>query len=216
MRKIRFAMASLALTAMTGMGFAGDAPISQLSSTTAELTRSNQTLADEVAAQVKSAGLSNYNVDIEAEGGVITLMGKVATEEQRASLLNNVRKVAGVVAVNDKVNVTTSNGLITVGFESIPQVSEKKGGVLVSEPYPTSAFAGGVMAHNDSPALPAYSWPAYTPYNNFASMAYQTQYPSGAWPFIGPPHPYPMIPAGWRSVNLRWSKGYWWLKFRSH
>jgi hypothetical protein len=46
-------------------------------------------------------------------------------------------------------------------------------------------------------------------------MAFQTQYPSGAWPFIGPPHPYPMIPSGWRSVNLRWKKGYWWLKFNA-
>lgn len=93
------------------------------------------------------------------------------------------------------------------------------GGALakqLAEPAPIASYVGGIAPHSDAPALPPYAWPAYTPYNNYASLAYQTQYPSGAWPFIGPPHPYPMIPSGWRSVNLRWHGGYWWLKFRAH
>ena len=83
-------------------------------------------------------------------------------------------------------------------------------------PTPVHQFAGGVAAFSNRPTLPPHAWPAYTPYNNYASMAYQTQYPSGAWPYIGPPHPYPMIPAGWRSVSLKWHHGYWWLKFKAH
>lgn len=90
------------------------------------------------------------------------------------------------------------------------------GNERIMEPAPVSSYAGGIAPYADTPGLPPYSWPAYTPYNNFASMAYQTQYPAGAWPFIGPPHPYPMIPSGWRRVELNWKKGYWWLKFHAH
>ncbi len=88
-------------------------------------------------------------------------------------------------------------------------------GGMLPEPAPANAFPGGLSPYSDSPTLPPYAWPSYTPYNNFASMAYQTQHPSGAWPFIGPPHPYPMIPSGWRSVNLRWRRGYWYLRFNA-
>jgi hypothetical protein len=132
-----------------------------------------------------------------------------------------------VVAVEDKLAGGVETSLVAVNFVQPPAntaggppgynalPTRGPDGKPVPEPFPQNAFPGGLAPYSDTPVIPPYAWPSYTPYNNYASMAYQTQYPSGAWPFIGPPHPYPMIPSGWRSVNLRWRKGYWWLKFNS-
>jgi hypothetical protein len=60
------------------------------------------------------------------------------------------------------------------------------------------------------PKMPPYAWPTYAPYNNFSRVAYPTEYPYNAWPFIGPVYPFPKIPPGWRSVSLTWHDGFWW------
>jgi hypothetical protein len=59
--------------------------------------------------------------------------------------------------------------------------------------------------------MPPYAWPTYAPYNNYSRVAYPEAYPMNAWPFIGPIHPFPKVPLGWRSVKLEWDDGYWWF-----
>ncbi len=133
-------------------------------------------------------------------------------------MIDTVRNAPGVLAVRDKIAVR--DGATQPASELRPVgevVSEGNASATpVTEPEPVVDYQGGIAPFSDAPVVPPYSWPSYTPYNNFASLAYQTQYPSGAWPFIGPPYPYPMIPSGWRRVSLTWKKGYWWMRFHAH
>jgi hypothetical protein len=59
------------------------------------------------------------------------------------------------------------------------------------------------------PQMPPYSWPTYAPYNNVSRVAYPQAYPYNAWPYIGPFYPFPKVPPGWRSVQLKWEDGHW-------
>lgn len=72
-----------------------------------------------------------------------------------------------------------------------------------------------VPARYDHPNLPGYAWPTYAAYPNYAAVTYPTQYSPSAWPYIGPFHPYPQVPLGWRKVTLRWDDGWWKLQFQS-
>lgn len=213
MRKLRWALVAFAL--------AGGISVSQADD--------NQSLADSVADRIEKSGrVSGYQLDIESNNGVVILSGHVGSLAQREDLVDMVRQVPGVLAVKDRVTVLDAATRAVAGFKQeqpVPVTSDTAQGAAtesapaanpVIEPEPVMNYAGGIAPYSDSPVLPPYAWPAYTPYNNFASMAYQTQYPAGAWPFIGPPHPYPMIPSGWRRVSLTWKKGYWWMKFHAH
>lgn len=211
MLNLRRAMAALVLPALVGWASAGEV--------------SNQQLADQLANRYRTSGkLKEYSVNIETVDGVVTLSGKVANTAQRAALEAMTLGQTGVVKVVNEVEVD-KEVIPVANFEparlhnvadQAPVTEGAENAQPVVEPAPAVNFSGGVAPYSDSPVLPPYAWPAYTPYNNYASMAYQTQYPSGAWPFIGPPHPYPMIPSGWRRVTLKWKKGYWWLKFHGH
>lgn len=214
MRRLVWTLAAIAAAGLSGPSLADD---------------NNQALADQVASQVEKSGkIRGYRLDIETEGGIVTLTGDVANASVREELVDLVRNQPGVLAVRDRI-VTRDQSARPAGSvqlindpapmsEAAP-ISEATQGAAtqqVIEPEPVMDYQGGIAPFSDAPIVPPYSWPAYTPYNNFASMAYQTQYPSGAWPFIGPPYPYPMIPSGWRRVSLTWKKGYWWMKFNAH
>ncbi|MDR1492405.1 MAG: BON domain-containing protein [Planctomycetaceae bacterium] len=65
----------------------------------------------------------------------------------------------------------------------------------------------------DQPNVPNYAWPAYAAPNNVSQVTYPRLYCPEAAPYIGPFHPYPQVPTGWRKVTLEWHDGYWWLDF---
>lgn len=234
MRKLQRTLAALALGALTGAASADDGKLAATGPVVASVD-ANQTLADRLADHLRASGkFRHYSVDIEVQDGVVTLGGLVASADQRRAMVELVSGCPGVQSVRDKLAVADSMKLVVANFGPADAPMNPPGGMpaglggergaapgiapdgRLPEPAPSHTFAGGVMPYSDTPVMPPYSWPAYTPYNNFASMAYQTQYPSGAWPFIGPPHPYPMIPSGWRRVTLKWRGGYWWLKFHAH
>ena len=209
MTKLRWLMAVLAMPAIAGWSGADEPSKLQLGEKPAAV--SNQELANQLVQSLEASGqLQQYVLDVETQDGVVTLHGSVADEAQRQAAISLVKAATGVREVKDVITVRGS-GVLPTGLEA-PGAAP----AIVTEPAPVTEFAGGIAPYADAPVLPPYSWPAYTPYNNYASMAYQTQYPAGAWPFIGPPHPYPMIPSGWRKVTLKWQKGYWWLKFHAH
>jgi hypothetical protein len=87
---------------------------------------------------------------------------------------------------------------------------------------PAPMYAGGAgpvpSPALDQPNMPAYAWPSYAAYPNYAALTYPKQYSPTAWPFIGPFYPYPQVPLGWRKVALEWDDGWWFLDFydRSH
>jgi hypothetical protein len=81
--------------------------------------------------------------------------------------------------------------------------------------YAPGTAAGGVApVRYDHPAMPAYAWPSYAAYPNYAALTYPKQYSPTAWPYIGPFYPYPQVPLGWRKVSLEWDDGWWWLDFK--
>ena len=236
-------LAAFAVPALAGAAFAEEAAL-RLAPIAAPVDLSNQRLANDLALALKQSGrLSGYTIDIAAEGGIATLAGSVANGAQRAAALDVARGFPGVVSVEDRLVAREASAVVAVGFNvpqpppppatitpapaekmpasaagalgNIPHDGRGDAGNALPEPAPANSFPGGLSPYSDSPNVPPYAWPSYTPDNNYASMAYQTQYPSGAWPFIGPPHPYPMIPSGWRSVNLRWRRGYWYLRFNA-
>jgi hypothetical protein len=205
MRQLMWSLAALAVASLGGVGFAED---------------SNQALADAVAREIQSSRAARgYHLDIETLDGTVTVSGEVSRQADRDAVVDLIRGHEGVRSVRDKITVRDGSARAVVGFDgapAIPSASAEGPVQQVVEPEPVMDYAGGIAPFSDAPALPPYAWPSYTPYNNFASVAYQTQYPSGAWPFIGPPYPYPMIPSGWRRVSLTWKKGYWWMKFHAH
>lgn len=205
MRSIIGSLAAVAVAGLAGVGY-GD---------------SNQELADAVARQIQSSGkVRGYSLDVQTNLGVVTVTGSVATDRDREAVVDLVRGQDGVLAVRDRISVQDEAARPVADFNgpapTLPAGVTEGPEQQVIEPEPVMDYAGGIAPYSDAPVLPPYAWPAYTPYNNYASVAYQTQYPSGAWPFIGPPHPYPMIPSGWRRVTLTWKKGYWWMRFHAH
>jgi hypothetical protein len=73
---------------------------------------------------------------------------------------------------------------------------------------------GVIPARYDHPYMPAYAWPSYASYPNYAALQYPKQYSAHAWPYIGPFYPYPQVPLGWRKVTLTWDDGWWMLDFK--
>jgi hypothetical protein len=83
------------------------------------------------------------------------------------------------------------------------------------QPAHVPGTGGGVAPVGyDQPQLPAYAWPSYAPYPNYAALTYPKQYSPTAWPYIGPFYPYPQVPLGWRKVTLEWDDGWWFLDFK--
>lgn len=199
----------------------------------------NQATADAVASALRSSpGLSGYRIEIEARGGVVTLLGTVATPSQHAEAIARARSVGGVTSVNDQITLAGQSrvrrtqyqmahgGLFgrhhggggevmmdgtSAGMAGQPVASEVSSGPL---PEGAAGLAGGTQAA--APGYPNYAWPSYAPYPNFSAVGYPTVYPWQAWPNIGPPYPYPEVPLDWRAVTLRWDDGIWWLDFKKN
>lgn len=114
-----------------------------------------------------------------------------------------------------------SYGNRPVPFAPAAYSQQVQGGPPVRQAaYPTGAYVpnGGQMtpAQYDHPNLPNYAWPAYAAHPNYSAVTYPKQYSPTAWPYIGPFHPYPQVPLGWRKVTLEWDDGWWFLDFNDH
>ena|SRR5579872_29633 len=68
----------------------------------------NQELAERVAKALKQANLSHYEIDIDVRSGVVTLVGKIAKDEQRKAAEKAVRSVPGVTQIIDRLEVVDS------------------------------------------------------------------------------------------------------------
>jgi hypothetical protein len=85
------------------------------------------------------------------------------------------------------------------------------GGPLPQEPMPMGGPGGGMSHDPYGPKLPAHSWPTYAPYSNMSRVGYPQAYPYNAFPYIGPFYPFPKVPLGWRTVQLTWEDGHWYM-----
>jgi len=197
----------------------------------------NQNIANAIAEQVRHSGqLRHYQVNVVYQNGVAELTGQVADGAQRDEVLRLVQAVPGVERVRDNLVVANRPTVQLVQQEDAKQEDAKQedpkletapppgvaqppllGGAGAAPnglPEPTPIFQGmpGALPNPalQPPRMPPYAWPTYAPYNNYSRVAYPTQYPYEAWPFIGPFYPFPKVPLGWRNIQLTWRDGYWW------
>lgn len=66
---------------------------------------SNQELAQRVAQALRKAKLTQYEIDIDARSGVVTLVGKITKPEQRRAAENAVGSVPGVTKIINRLEV---------------------------------------------------------------------------------------------------------------
>jgi hypothetical protein len=191
----------------------------------------NQQLADAVATQLRQGGrLQRYSIDIVCREGLVEVTGMVADPAQREEALRIVQGVPGVERVLDRLTLSAGGPVeqAQAGTPPAPLRGSLRQGQEVTPPRPTNGTGNGtgtgpapepvpIMGGHghgpydlNPPKMPPYAWPTYAPYNNFSRVAYPLAYPYNAWPFIGPVHPFPKVPLGWRSVKLEWQDGHWW------
>jgi hypothetical protein len=205
----------------------------------------NQFTADSVANSLRSSRtLSGSRIEIDAQGGIVTLTGMMRSPALKAEAMARAQSVPGVQGVVDRLQVADRT-VMPAQFE--PQVAlghhnRSYGGTIVSDgaagaagaagvpmqgavmggyvndgsPLPEGPAGGAAGAAGAAPGQPNYAWPSYAPYPNFSAVGYPTVYPWQAWPNIGPFYPYPEVPLDWRAVTLRWDDGIWWLDFKKH
>jgi hypothetical protein len=179
----------------------------------------NQSVADAVAAALKqSAQLRHYTVDVTFRDGLAELSGTVQDALQRDEALRLARGVPGVERVLDRLSTVETVRPV----KDVPTPTPLPDGAAKGEPVPPPTANGAPPEPMpmfqappspyalSPPKMPPYAWPTYAPYNNFSRVAIPTAYPYNAWPYIGPPYPFPKVPLGWRSVKLEWDDGYWW------
>jgi hypothetical protein len=187
----------------------------------------NQQLANTIAASLRQSGqLRQYTVNVQVETGTVELTGQVANQVQRDEVLRIVQGVPGVERVRDRLTLAAP-AVTPVTATTQPVIQEPRPlatnqgepaqpppGAGAGEPLPIfrapPGMGGPTGGGMPPPPLPPYAWPTYAPYNNYSRVAYPNLYPYQSWPFIGPMYPFPKVPLGWRSINLRWVDGHWW------
>jgi hypothetical protein len=193
---------------------------------TASAVSPNQQLANAVAAALRQGDpLRHYRIDVSARDGTVEVAGCVAGAEQRDEVLRRVQAVAGVRKVVDRLTLLPAGAITPVQATAPPGGAaapprevpplETRGSVPLTTPLPepVPVFQAPMPSPYDlnPPHMPPYAWPTYAPYNNYSRVAYPLAYPYNAWPYIGPVHPFPKVPLGWRSVRLEWQDGHWWF-----
>ena len=179
--------------------------------------RSNQEVAQDIAASLSSAGLTGYDVEIRFNNGTATLAGEVSTLAQRQAATAAVQQIAGVQSVNNQLRV--SGPVAQTGYHpaAMPMAPAGYGPMMqpgmAMDPSMMPSPMGYAPTSFNHPQLPGHAWPSYAQYPNSAAVSYPTQYSASAWPYIGPFYPYPQVPLGWREVSLEWDDGYWQLNF---
>jgi hypothetical protein len=176
----------------------------------------NQRMADLIAAQLRQSGqLRHYTVNIAFQSGSAELTGSVTDQPQREEVLRVVQGVPGVDRVVDRLQLAPAITPVQGEMPRLPEPTPRRGGDNIgprpNEPVPVFQGPPPSPADLNPPKMPPYAWPTYAPYNNYSRVAIPEAYPYNAWPFIGPPYPFPKVPLGWRAVKLEWDDGYWWF-----
>lgn len=190
--------------------------------------------------QDKTDGLlRHFELDVSTVDGEVWARGYVANAQQKQHILQAIQRTAGVTKVVDDISVSgqspvkaasgetvVGSSMPVVGGGSAPRAFAPSsltaaqcapGGMsgAAGGPVPMSggpSYGAGVPRY-DQPAMPNYAWPSYAAYPNYAAVTYPKQYSASAWPYIGPFHPYPQVPLGWRKVTLEWDDGLWYLDY---
>ncbi|MEZ6121614.1 MAG: BON domain-containing protein [Planctomycetaceae bacterium] len=181
---------------------------------TAPAGPSNQEVAQQIADNIGQVGVTGYNIEVRYEKGTATLLGDVATIQQRQAAEFAASQVEGVRGVQNQLNV--SGPIAQTSFQQARPSGPVAPVSMTMAPYGAPAGAPmpiGGAGNYSNPQLPSHAWPAYAAYPNSAAIQYPTQHSASAFPYIGPFYPYPQVPLGWREVSLQWDDGFWQLDF---
>ena len=190
----------------------------------------NQAVAQQIGDTLASVGLVGYDIEIRYNAGVATLIGDVATVQQRQAASSSVSEIPGVKSVNNELRVGGQFTQTAFNAQSAPMASGQPQFApqqyapqmmpagytqpgMATDPSMMPSPTGYAPTSFNNPQLPGHAWPAYAQYPNSAAVSYPTQYSASAFPYIGPFYPYPQVPRGWREVSLDWDDGYWQLNF---
>ena len=192
----------------------------------------NQAVANQIGDTLAAVGLVGYQIEARFNAGTATLIGDVATMQQRQAAGSSVSQIPGVKNVNNQLRVSGPVSQPGFNAQSAPMAGGQQQFEQQSQQYHPRMMPAGYtqpgMAMDPSmmpspmgyaptsfnnPQLPGHAWPAYAQYPNSAAVTYPTQYSASAFPYIGPFYPYPQVPMGWREVSLEWDDGYWQLNF---
>ena len=192
----------------------------------------NQAVAQQIGDTLAGVGLVGYDIEIRFNAGTATLIGDVATMQQRQAAGSSVSQIPGVKNVNNQLRVGGPVSQTAFNPQSAPMAGVPPQFAQQPQQYAPQMMPAGYtqpgMAMDPSmmpspmgyaptsfnnPQLPGHAWPAYAQYPNSAAVTYPTQYSASAFPYIGPFYPYPQVPMGWREVSLEWDDGYWQLNF---
>lgn len=104
----------------------------------------NQLTANRVADSLRtSKALSGHRIEIEAQGGQVTLSGVLASPAQKAEAIARARSVAGVAGVADRLVLSGGTGVHQAQYE--PQVALGHGGFGHGG---GAAYGGGEVMNN--------------------------------------------------------------------
>jgi osmotically-inducible protein OsmY len=207
------------------------APASNVSPRDAAIT---EKIISQLSADKNSGTLRHFELDVSTVGGEVWARGYVSNPDHKRHILSKIQRTPGVRKVVDDITVAGDASVRTASGELASSMPVTGGGVpqafapsLLSNqvmgetgmqaPVPMQGgaqYSGGVPRY-DQPNMPSYAWPSYAAYPNYAAVTYPKQYSASAWPYIGPFHPYPQVPLGWRKVQLEWDDGLWYLDFSS-
>ncbi|MEZ6060178.1 MAG: BON domain-containing protein [Planctomycetaceae bacterium] len=174
----------------------------------------NQAKAQQIGQALSQSGLVGYDIEIRYQEGTATLLGSVATSEQKQAASAAAKRVPGVRGVSNQLQISNpiAQTAYAGGAPQMMPVSMMSGDHMMMQGMMPPASVAGVGAYSN-PHLPQHAWPAYAQYPNSAAVTYPTQYSASAFPYIGPFYPYPQVPLGWREAKLEWDDGYWQLNF---
>jgi hypothetical protein len=200
----------------------------------------NQKTADAIVEQLRqSVALRGYKIDVVFQNKTAELSGCVGNMMQHDEALRVARTVPGVDQVRDQLLVLGGLKQTQAAMPPVPEAvpvprrgaADGAAPAPVPGPVPGPGFPGGAEPvpifqagagpagppySLTPPSMPPYAWPTYAAYNNYSRVAYPQAYPYTAWPFIGPPYPFPKVPLGWRAVQLEWVDGHWWFMKYAH
>ncbi len=203
----------------------------------------DQQIADKIMEGLQSAKqqgqLKGFQVDMRVQDGTVWFSGYVSEESQEETIFSVAQsaKDLGLVQIVDNIEVRQALPAVTQATyapQEVPAPAPMQAapamaampepqwpmpqGPMAQGPMPMGGGApmgGGGAPMMGQPNMPNHAWPAYAAYPNYAGVTYPGQYSASAWPYIGPFHPYPQVPLGWRKVQLEWNDGWWHLDFKS-
>src|SRR6516225_6152945 len=116
LKRISTALGLLALTASAAMA-QGIAP------------NANQMTADAVANSLRGTrGLERSRIEIQAQGGFVTLTGMLASPNQKADALARASRVAGVRGVIDQIQISNDRTVLPVQYQPNLGIGPNGGG----------------------------------------------------------------------------------------